>query len=112
MPAVIDKLLAFGVTVLPHERNSQSGNPAPARTICISGKLPSGRKKADYEAPLRAAGYELVDDVTKGLAYLVLSDPASTSGKAQKARKLGVAVISEEQLIELSTGADPAGVFN
>ncbi len=112
MAAVIDKLLAFGVTVLPHERNSQSGNPAPARTICISGKLPSGRKKADYEAPLRAAGYELVDDVTKGLAYLVLSDPASTSGKAQKARKLGVAVISEEQLIELSTGADPAGVFN
>ena len=112
MAPVIDKLLAFGVTMVPHERNSQSGNTSPTRTVCISGKLPSGSKKADYEAPLRAAGYELVDDVTKGLAYLVLADPASTSGKAQKARKLGVAVISEEQLIELSTGVDPAGVFN
>ena len=54
----------------------------------------------------------MVDDVNKDLSYLVLTDPASTSGKAQKARKLGVAVISEEQLIELSTGLDPAGVFN
>ena len=69
-----------------------------SRTLCISGKLPSGRKKADYEAPLRAVGIELVDDVIKGLAYLVLADPASTSTKSEKARKMGVEVISEEQL--------------
>ena len=40
------------------------------KTICISGKLPSGKKKADYADPLRAIGYELVDDVNKGLDYL------------------------------------------
>lgn len=79
-------------------------SPAPVKSapsskkVCISGKLPSGSKKADYEAPLLAAGYSLVDDVVHDLTYLVLADPASTSSKAEKARKLGVAVISEEEL--------------
>ena len=79
-------------------------SPAPVKSapsskkVCISGKLPSGSKKADYEAPLLAAGYSLVDDVVHDLTYLVLADPASTSSKAEKARKLGVEVISEEEL--------------
>ena len=78
--------------------------PAPVKSapsskkVCISGKLPSGSKKADYEAPLLAAGYSLVDDVVHDLKYLVLADPTSTSSKAEKARKLGVEVISEEEL--------------
>ena len=107
MAQVIDKLLAAGVAVLPPQQDiptsADGGEAAPRKTVCISGKLPSGRKKSDYAEPLRAAGYELVDDVVKGLAYLVLADPGSTSSKAEKARKLGVEVISEEQLIALST---------
>jgi hypothetical protein len=31
-------------------------------------KLPSGRKESDYFEPLRAAGYELIEDVFTGLA--------------------------------------------
>lgn len=46
----------------------------------------------------------MVDDVIHGLLYLVLADPASTSAKAVKARKLGVEVISEDQLIALTSG--------
>ena len=71
------------------------------KTVCISGKLPSGKRKADYADPLRAIGYELVDEVSKGLDYLVLADPDSTSSKAEKARKLNIAVISEEALEQL-----------
>ena len=76
--------------------------PVVAKTVCISGKLPSGKKKADYEAPLRAAGYELVDDVVKGLSLLVLADPTVVSSKSEKAKKLGVKVISETQLAKLA----------
>jgi len=75
---------------------------AASKTLCISGKLPSGKKKGDYEAPLRAAGITLVDDVGTGLDYLVLADPASTSSKAEKARKMGVALLSESDLIALA----------
>lgn len=99
MAQLIDDLLTAGVTVLTPSRAGQSSDMAQRKTVCISGKLPSGRKKSDYEEPLRAAGYELVDTVTKELDYLVLADPSSTSGKADKARKLGVEVISEDQLI-------------
>lgn len=101
MSQVIDKLLANGVVVLPPERDIPAPEAEPLKTVCISGKLLSGKKKADYAEPLRAAGYGLVDDVTKGLNYLVLADPGSTSSKAEKARKLGIEVISEEQLMQI-----------
>ncbi len=81
--------------------------PVTAKTICISGKLPSGRKKMDYLAPLLAVGIELVDDVFDGLTYLVLADPNLSTAKSQKAIKLGVQVISESELIGL-TQDDPA----
>lgn len=101
MASVIDKLLAAGVTVLPPENDIPSSEEINMKTVCISGKLPSGKKKADYADPLRAIGYELVDEVSKGLDYLVLADPDSTSSKAEKARKLNIAVISEEALEQL-----------
>ncbi len=100
MASVIDKLLVAGVTVLPPENDIQS-SAVSMKTVCISGKLPSGKKKADYADPLKAIGYELVDEVSKGLDYLVLADPDSTSSKAEKARKLNIAVISEEALEQL-----------
>lgn len=64
--------------------------------------MPSGKKKADYQAALAAQGIDLVDDVTRGLDLLVLADPASTSSKAVKARRLGVQVIGEEELSRLA----------
>jgi DNA ligase (NAD+) len=111
MAPVIDQLLAAGVTVRPAERadaqaSTASADAPPARTVCISGKLPSGRKKADYEAPLRAAGYTLVDEVRQGLSCLVLADPEATSSKSTKARKLGIEVISEDRLKALVGEAD------
>jgi DNA ligase (NAD+) len=102
MSQVIDKLLANGVTVLPPVLDIPAPDTEPLKTVCISGKLPSGKKKADYAEPLRLAGYALVDEVSKGLHYLVLADPGSTSGKAEKARKLGIEVISEEHLLQIT----------
>lgn len=106
MAPVIDKMLANGVEILPPQEDlhgSIESEEAQRPTVCISGKLPSGKKKADYQEPLLAAGYELVEDVTKDLHYLVLADAGSTSTKAVKARKLGVRVITEEELSYLLT---------
>jgi predicted DNA-binding WGR domain protein len=101
MAPVIDKLLAVGVTVLPPENDIPASEEPSMKSLCISGKLPSGKKKSDYAEPLRAIGFELVDDVSKEIDYLVLADPNSSSSKAEKARKLGIAVISEEALEQL-----------
>ena len=103
MAGVIDKMLANGIVITAPQRDvvGDDAGKEPPRTVCISGKLPSGRKKSDYEAPLAKAGMKLVDTVTRETRYLVLADPDSTSGKADKARKLGIEVISEEQLVAM-----------
>lgn len=74
------------------------------KTLCISGKLLSGLRKADYASALSVVGIQLVDEVVDGLDYLVLADPASISTKAVKARKLGVQILSEDELIGLTSG--------
>lgn len=100
MSALIERMLAAGVVVTAQvlAAAASDGSGSALKTVCISGKLPSGKKKSDYAAPLEAAGYRLVDSVEAGLAFLVLAEPGSTSSKAQKARKLNVTVISEEEL--------------
>ena len=62
--------------------------------ICLTGKLSRPRKNLIEE--FDTMGYEVVDSVTKGVAYLVTDDPTSGSSKNLKAQKLGVVVISEE----------------
>jgi len=105
MAQVIDKLIAAGVAVGSHERSGVAAEKALEKTVCISGRLHSGHHKSHYEAPLKAAGFLLVEEVAKGLNFLVLADSGSTSSKSEKARKLGIPVISEEQLIQL-VGSD------
>lgn len=97
---VIAGLLAAGVRITG---TGVTHDPSEERqpTICISGKLPSGKKKSDYEEPLRQAGYVLVDDVKKGLDVLVLADPKAITGKAAKAKKYGVRIIDEDELAAL-----------
>ena len=87
----------------PSAQDGVSATEAARRTLCISGKLPSGLRKSDYDSALQAIGVELVDDVTPGLTYLVLADPASTSSKAERARKLGVTLLSEDEMIAMTS---------
>ena len=61
----------------------------------------SGKKKADYTQPLATVGLQLVDDVSKELKYLVVADPSVPTSKADKARKLGIQILSEEGLLAL-----------
>ena len=100
---IMDRLLEAGVRIVGSgvEHPSPAAESEPARTLCISGKLPSGKKKAEYREPLRRAGIELVDTVSQELTYLVLADPQSSSSKANKARKWGVHLLSEADLVAL-----------
>jgi DNA ligase (NAD+) len=69
--------------------------------ICITGTLPSGKKKHDWEQPLAQAGYSLVDTVSKDLHALVVSNPSQVSSKTKKAIKLGIRIMTEADLQEL-----------
>ena len=64
-------------------------------TICFTGK--STRPRSEMESAAKDKGYSPVGRVSKDLTYLVCSDKNSTSSKAQKARQLGISVISEDE---------------
>ena len=65
-----------------------------AKRVCITGKLKSFKKKADAEASLSAAGFILVDSVTKTTDYLV-DEGDSMSAKRQKAIDYGITIITD-----------------
>lgn len=67
---------------------------ANAKTVCITGKLKSFKKKADATELLAAAGYTLVDSVTKSLDFLV-DEGDSSSSKREKAVQYGITIITD-----------------
>lgn len=69
------------------------GGPLAGLSFCFSGAHSRPRKV--LEGLVSDNGGKVSSSVTKGLTYLVLNDANSTSSKAEKAKKLGTAVIDE-----------------
>jgi DNA ligase (NAD+) len=65
--------------------------------ICFSGTFP--KRKEIYQDMARKAGYNIVEDVTKSLTYLVAAGPATS--KVSKARNYGIPVLRLETFLEL-----------
>ena len=73
---------------------------ADSKRVCITGKLKSFKKKADAEQSLSAAGYTLVDSVTKTTDYLV-DEEGKMSSKREKAVQYGITIITDLSLIHI-----------
>lgn len=78
------------------------------KTICLAGKLSLGKKKKEFSALIEAAGFKRVEEIRKGLSFLAHEDPDSTAKKLIQAKKLGIGVISEQQLLTLLSSNDIA----
>jgi DNA ligase (NAD+) len=85
----IERLKEVGVVPIAQ---SESG-PLAGLSFCFSGS--HSRPRKELEQIVERYGGKVAASVTKGLTYLVLADPSSTSTKAQKAHKLGTEVIDE-----------------
>lgn len=82
------------------DAKDQTG-PLKGMSFCMTGALPSGTKREVMAKKIEAAGGEVKSSVGKGLTYLVMADPNSTSGKAKSARALGVKCIGEDELMKM-----------
>jgi NAD-dependent DNA ligase len=67
-----------------------------AASVCITGKLKTFKNKAEATAALVAAGYSVVESVTKATNYLV-DEGDSSSAKRIKAESLGIPIIDNIQ---------------
>jgi DNA ligase (NAD+) len=92
--ALLEELLSCsGVSLKAKVVGSLSGT-----SVCFTGK--SNLKRTELEKIAQDAGATVKNSVGKGLTYLVLADPSSSSSKAQAARKNGTTCISEEAFLE------------
>ena len=69
------------------------------KSLCLTGAMQ--HKRAELETMIVNAGGVVKSSVGKGLTYLVIADPNSTSSKAVAARKNGTTCISEESLLSM-----------
>lgn len=73
--------------------NKKAVTGGTGKSVCITGKLSSFKTKAAAYTALAAAGYSVVESVTKTTDYLVDEDNKGSS-KRQKADQLGIEIIS------------------
>lgn len=69
-------------------------------SVCFTGKLET-MARSDASKMAVAAGFKVMDNVKKGLTYLVTNDQDTSSSKGRAARKLGVQMLSEKQFITM-----------
>lgn len=67
-------------------------------SVCFTGALNS-MTRAEASRLAEKAGFAVKLTVSSGLDYLVMADPNSNSTKAQKARRYGTRVISEDEFL-------------
>ncbi len=91
----IEELLFNGVKI----KDKIIGN-LTGQSFCFTGSMET--KRPILEQLVIDAGGSLKSSVGKGLTYLVIADPNSSSSKAVAARKLGTTLISEKDFIKLA----------
>jgi DNA ligase (NAD+) len=71
------------------------------KSFCLTGAM--SKNRAVIEKEIEAAGGE-IKSCGRGLTYLCQADPTSTSNKSEKAKKLGIPIISEAEMYKMMKG--------
>lgn len=96
--SVIERLKEVGVNMSQPERVVAVDSPLAGKTVVITGTLESmGRKEA--QDLVKRLGGKASGSVSKKTDYVVIGE--SPGSKADTARELGVAILTEDQFLEL-----------
>ena len=86
---------------ITNENNKKLSETLKGLTICVTGKLQLHKNRAELKTLVEKNGGKLTDSVSSKTNYLVNNDINSTSSKNLTAKKLGVPIITEQQLLNL-----------
>ena len=95
---VIEKLAAAGVNVSDGEPESDEPGPLAGQSFVLTGRLGT-LTRAQAESMLRDLGATVAGSVSKKTSYVVAGEDAGS--KADKARSLGVPILSEDDMLSL-----------
>lgn len=82
------------------ESNEPSGEKCKGLTFVVTGDVTRYKNRNELKAYIEGQGGKVTGSVSKSTNYLINNDVASVSTKNQKARQLGIPVISESEFIE------------
>ena len=97
VPDTGDVLAAGAVSI-----QRASAGPFAGSSFCFTGTLKT-MSRADAEEIVRENAGVAKNSVTRDLTYLVTNTPDSGSGKAKKARDLGVSILSELEFLSMTS---------
>lgn len=80
--------------------------PLAGKTFVITGKVFHFSGRPELKAYIEARGGKVTGSVTAKTDYLINNDAASQSSKNKAAKELGVAVITEEEFLEMPGGKE------
>ena len=105
---IVDKLRAAGVRLVEEAAaaTSSAAKVLDGLTFVITGTLPTYSREQAAEL-IRAAGGKVTGAVSAKTSYLLAGEAGG--GKLDKARKLGVAIIDEAQLLQMLAAGPAAG---
>ena len=86
---------------ITNENNKNTTETLKGLTICVTGKLQLHKNRAELKTLVEKNGGKLTDSVSSKTSYLVNNDISSTSSKNVTAKKLGVPIITEQQLLDM-----------
>jgi DNA ligase (NAD+) len=89
----IDIILKY-IDIVESKKDS---NKLSGKSFCVTGTLTKGRK--EVAADIESNGGIVKGSVGKGLDYLIAGDDAGS--KKEKAEKLGISVISEDEFLDM-----------
>jgi DNA ligase (NAD+) len=95
---LIETLHAFGVEPTPPSRSGSDNEKFVGKTFVLTGSLEKFTRD-DAAARIEAAGGRVTGSVSKKTSYVIAG--AEAGSKLDKAQKLGVAVLSEQQFLEM-----------
>ena len=96
--SMADRIAEMLNFVIPAQEETKE-QTVEGQIFVITGKL--SKKRDEIKADIESCGGKVTNSVSSKTNYLVCNDKNSTTGKSADAKKLGVSVITEEELNEL-----------
>ena len=95
--SMADRIAEMLNFVIPIEETKEK--TVEGQVFVITGKL--SKKRDEIKADIESCGGKVTNSVSNKTNYLVCNDKNSTTGKSADAKRLGISVITEEELNEL-----------
>ena len=99
--AQMDVIMNKYITCAPIEVEEAQEQLLEGKTFCITGSLTTFKNRDELKEKIESLGGKVTGSVTSKTSYLINNDLESTSSKNERAKKLGIPIISEEKFLKI-----------